>query len=416
MYPYLKSVTNLYGSHFIDEDDITAVCDVLRSSNLTCGSAVDKFEQKLASTVNANYAVSCSNGTTALHLASVAAGVRPGDYVIVPSLTFLATANAPRFCGANVLFCDVDPDNGLITAATLLDSLKRAPQRPVAVYIVDLAGQPSCSAEIHAICQANSMKIIQDASHSLGTTFIANGQISTVGDNKFADFSIFSFHPVKNITTGEGGAITTNDELMYVKLKQLRSHGMLREKHYFVNKDLAFDVDQEHNPWYYEMQQIGYNYRLTDIQAALGLSQLNKLFAFKKIRHDLKQYYDQALAPYAEYIKPIKMIAEANPCWHLCSVLIDFDALKISRAVVMRGLSNKGIGSQVHYIPIHLQPYYKQENSELKLPGTLAYYAKTLSLPLHAHLKIEHVDYIITSLLEILGIKCETTLANLTNS
>lgn len=400
-----RLMTASYGAQFVDEEDIDAVCAVLRGTNLTCGTLVDQFEEKLANIVKARYAITCSNGTTALHLASIVAGIKPGDYVIVPSITFLATANAPRTCGANILFCDVDPNSGLIEESHVIDAIKRSPQKPVALYPVDLAGQPACTAAIRKLCQEYDIKIIEDACHALGTTFVADNLKSAVGDNAYADLTIFSFHPVKNITTGEGGAVTTNDSILYEKMKCLRSHGMIRGSRHFNNVDLAFDDAHTINPWYYEMQEIGYNYRLTDIQAALGISQLNKLENFKGIRRSLKSAYDQILEPYKECIAPIRAVQNADPCWHLYTVLIDFEKLGVSRAFIMKALSERKIGSQVHYIPVHLQPYYSQHGFASELPGAMSYYAKTLSLPLHVHLNTEDIKYITRNLLEVLGLQ-----------
>ncbi len=405
MHSSLISPTKTYGAHSVDEDDILAVTEVLRGSNLTCGKYVDQFEEDLAKSVNANYAVASSNGTTALHMASIVAGIKPDDYVIVPTLTFLATANAPKYCGANIIFCDVDPENGLLTQNTVLEAIKRSPKKPVALYPVDLAGQPSSSVQIKELCERNGIKIIQDSCHSLGTSYFSEGAEQIIGNNKYSDFTVFSFHPVKNITTGEGGAITTNDEENYIKLKALRSHGMVRDPGIFNNNDLGFNSKHLPNPWYYEMQQLGFNYRLTDIQAALGISQLNKLKKFKEIRKKLKFIYDKALSPYYSMINPINIVPGAEPCWHLYTVLIDFQKLMKDRADVMRALSEKGIGTQVHYIPVHLQPYYKKNSPSPELEGALAYYSKTLSLPLHVHLTETDIHNIVQTVVEILNLK-----------
>ncbi len=402
MYPSLIPVTKSYGAHLIDEEDITTVSEVLRSFNLTCGDFVNQFEKELAKTIQSNYAVVCSNGTTALHMATIAAEIKPDDYVIVPTITFLATANAARYCGANIIFCDVNPCNGLVTKKTLQDAIDRSPKKPVAFYPVDLAGQPSTNNEIKKLCQSYGMKIIQDSCHSLGTTVVSEEGEWAIGSNKYSDFTTFSFHPVKNITTGEGGAVTTNDEKIYKKLKELRSHGMLRDSDSFLNKDLGFDDNQLPNPWYYEMHQMGYNYRLTDLQAALGISQLKKLGKFKDTREKLKSYYDELLRPYDLFIKPLDPVLNAAPCWHLYIALIDFTKIKRTRSEVMRSLAEKGIGTQVHYVPVHLQPYYQKVSPSPKLEGAMDYYSKTLSLPLHPHLKKDDISNIVKILIETL--------------
>lgn len=402
---FVSLKTNSYGAHCIDEEDIVAVSNVLRGPNLTCGDFIEQFEKELAHLVQSKYVVVCSNGTTALHLASLVAGVKPDDYVIVPTITFLATANAPKYCGANIIFCDVDSLTGLVTEDTVREAIQRAPKKPLAFYPVDLAGQPSCSFSIRRLCEEYGIKIIQDSAHSLGTTAVSENSKWAIGSNKYSDFTTFSFHPVKNITTGEGGAITTNDEVDYKKLKVLRSHGMLRDADLFLDHHLGFDSNHQKNPWYYEMQHMGYNYRMTDIQAALGLSQLKKIQKFKNTRRELKSAYDKALMPYDGIINPIKSIPNADPFWHLYSVLIDFKKVKKQRSDVMHRLAEKGIGTQVHYIPVHLQPYYKKLSPSPVLDGSMAYYSKTLSLPLHSHLNENDVKYVVESLTEVLGIK-----------
>lgn len=405
MHQNLNSGIGAYGSHYIDENDMQAVIEVLKGSHLTCGRFVDQFETDLAAYVGSRYAISCSNGTTALHLASLVAGIQSGEYVIVPAVTFLATANAPHYCGANVIFCDVDPKNGVVTIEALKESIARSPKKPVAFFPVDLAGQPSTNYDIKTFCDQHGIKIIQDACHSLGSTFFADKEELAVGSNYYSDFTVFSFHPVKNITTGEGGAILTNDEDAYRRLKSLRSHGMLRDSSCFAQNDLAFDNKKRANPWYYEMQEVGFNYRLTDIHAALGISQLKKLSQFKKMRQKLRRLYDQAIISYSPLIMPIQAISQSDPCWHLYSVLIDFKSLKKERADVMRLLLERGVGTQVHYIPVHLQPYYRTQNHLLRLEGAEEYYSKTLSLPFHIHLTEEDITYVTDSLVEILNLK-----------
>lgn len=405
MHRNLNSLIRTYGSHYIDEKDILAVTEVLRGSHLTCGRFVEQFERDLAVYCNSRYAISCSNGTTALHLASAVAGIGPDDCVIVPAITFVATANAPHYCGAKIIFCDVDPTNGIATLENLKASIATSPKKPSAFFPVDLAGQPSTTYDIKTFCQQYGIKIIQDACHSLGSTFFSDNEEVSVGSNCYSDFTTFSFHPVKNITTGEGGAILTNDEEACHRIKTLRSHGMLRDSFHFIQKELAFDNKKQANPWYYEMHEVGYNYRLTDIQAALGISQLNKLTLFKRKRQELKELYDKSFSLYAPFLKPVKIIPQTSSCWHLYSLLIDFSSLKKERAEVMGKLLERGIGTQVHYIPVHLQPYYRAQYPHLKLEGAEEYYSKTLSLPLHMHLTEEDIAYISNNLLEVLNLK-----------
>ena len=337
--PYL----NTYGCHDITEEDIQAVVKVLKGEQLTGGQTVPDFEERVTQIVGARYAVACSNGTTALHLASQAAGLKPGDFVIVPSMTFVATANAARYCGTEVIFSDVSPENGLMEPKHFEEALERCPKTPVAVYPVHLTGQPVNLLEIKKIADQYKIKIIEDGCHAFGTDYQDHNGIHTIGDGYYSDFMAFSFHPVKNIATGEGGLITTNNHDHYEVMKCLRSHGIIREPHLFQRKEAACDQNGHGNPWYYEMIDIGYNYRLTDIQAALGISQLTRLSIFKEHRSNLKKAYDTLLAPYHEYVRPIKAVPNANPCWHLFSILIDFHALNISRSEVMNALSARGI-------------------------------------------------------------------------
>ncbi len=392
-----------YGRQALDDDDIEAVVAALRGQYLTGGPSVRGFEEALEKFTGGPHAISCGNCTQALHLAAHALGVGPGTSVIVPAITFLATANTPRTLGADVVFSDVDPDNGLMRPADFKAALKRCHSKPVAVFPVHLAGQIVDIKAIHDIAAEQGLKIIEDAAHSVGTSYKVDGKIYRVGDSTFSDATAFSFHPVKHITTGEGGAVMVRDAALAEKIHQLRSHGMVRDSTRFTQKDMALDENGQANPWYYEMPDFGYNYRLTDIQAALGISQLKKLPDFVTKRTRLKARYDQLLAPYANNIRPLKVMPDCAPAWHLYSVLIDFKALGKSRAQVMNELSAKGIGTQVHYIPVNQQPYYRAQNPDLKLPDAEEYYARTLTLPLHVHMEETHVEGAVQTLIETLG-------------
>ena len=397
-----------YGRHVIDDADIKAVETVLRSDWLTCGSAVDTFEEKLKDAVFSEYAASCSNGTTALHLALLALDIKAGDKVIVPAITFLASANAVRYVGADVIFADVDPETGLLTAETLLDAIQKERNSASikAVINVHLAGQCGDLSAIYNLAKQYNMFIVEDAAHAIGTIYIEEGDCWSypIGSNSFSDLTTFSFHPVKTIALGEGGAVTTNDKHLAEKLKSLRSHGMMRDSNQWMNIEDAFDKNGVSNPWYYEMQELGYNYRISDINCALGSSQLMRLAEFKSIRQRLVDQYDAAFSG-QKYIKPLKKLATSDTAWHLYVLHIDFDQLGKSRREVMEQLKAEGIGTQVHYIPVCNQPYYTNLYGVQRFSGAEQYYAGCLSLPLYAGLIDEEQMRVIDSVLKICSIK-----------
>jgi UDP-4-amino-4,6-dideoxy-N-acetyl-beta-L-altrosamine transaminase len=370
-----------YGRQLVDDDDVAAVANVLRGDYLTTGPTAEAFEAALKERTGAAHAVSCSSGTAALHMAMLALGLGPGDAAIVPTITFLATANAARFVGADVVFADVDPDSGLMRPADLRDAADRANGRAKVVLPVHLAGQVPAMAEIQEIARKHGLAVVEDACHALGSTY---GNGVAVGACAHADMAAFSFHPVKAIAMGEGGAVTTNDGKLAAALRLLRNHGMTREAATFVNGDMAFDDADDANPWYYEMQAVGFNYRASDIHCALGLSQIKKLDDFVARRRALARSYDTLLAPLAPLVRPLKRTAGDVPAWHLYVALIDFAKAGLSRARLMRTLRDRNIGTQVHYIPVHAQPYYRRLYGERTLPGAEAYYKRCLTLPLHA--------------------------------
>ncbi len=361
-----------YGRQTIDDQDILAVAAILRSDYLTTGPAAEAFERAVADFVGANHAIACSNGTAALHLAMMALGVSPGDAVIVPTMTFLATANAARYCGADVIFADVDPDTALMTPATLRDAIARAGDRKIkAVVPVHLGGSACAMEDIAVIAREIGAAIVEDACHALATS----SEAGRVGNCRHSDMTLFSFHPVKTIATGEGGMVTTRDPALAQKLRRLRNHGVVREADEFVDPSLSSDTDGLAAPWAYEMQSLGYNYRLSDIHAALGLSQMRKLPAFANRRRALSLLYADALPAHIGHVR-------MNPgaCPHLFIALMDFSATP--RGEVIRRLRQAGIGAQVHYMPVHRQPYYKTLYGETHLPGAEKYYSRCLSLPL----------------------------------
>lgn len=395
-----------YGRQTIEDDDVAAVAAALRAEFLTTGPAVEAFERAFAERAGALHAVVCSSGTAALHLAVMALGIGPGDWVVVPSMTFLASANVARLVGAEVQFSDVDPDRGLMTEDALRDALaaaERAGRNVVAVMPVHLSGRTAPLAALSAICEPRKIPLLEDACHALGSTHeVACAPAARIGDGRYGRLAAFSFHPVKTIASGEGGMVTTNDGSLAERMRRLRSHGMIRHPAALRDRALGFDADGVANPWYYEMEELGLNYRLPDILCALGLSQLARLDRFVARRRDLAAQYDRALASLAPHVRPVPPVADCNPALHLYAVLIDFAAVGRSRRRVMEGLRARGVGTQVHYIPVHRQPYYRERYGLLDLPGADAYYERELSLPLFPGMRDEDVVRVVESLEAVL--------------
>lgn len=369
-----------YGRQVIDDDDIAAVTQTLRSPFLTTGPKIAEFEKAFAHYVEAPHGVVVSNGTAALHLAALALDLGPGDQVIVPAVTFVATANAARYVGADVVFADVDPDTGLMRTSDLEAAISRTDaSRLKAVFNVHLGGQCGDLEAIRALTNKHGLKLLDDACHAVGTS--VGGKM--IGSCALTDLTVFSFHPVKTIAMGEGGAITTRDPDVASRLEHLRSHGITHNAEDFKNEGLAFDGEVP-NPWYHELQELGLNYRATDIQCALGLSQLTKAQRFVEQRRALIDTFDSRARTLAPTIKSVTRHSPGTTGWHLNVALFDFEALGKSRAQVMQELRALGIGSQVHYIPVPLQPYYQRLYGKPNLPGAMRYYERCLSLPLAA--------------------------------
>jgi UDP-4-amino-4,6-dideoxy-N-acetyl-beta-L-altrosamine transaminase len=394
-----------YGRHAIDEDDIDAVRAVLSGDWLTTGPTVRKFEVALAERTGAAHAVSCANGTAALHLACLALDLKAGECVIVPAITFSATANAARLCGADVIFADVDPETGLMEAAHLSAALSEAERRgwkPRIVLPVHLAGQCADMAAIAKLARAHGLAIIEDACHAIGTVEChIDGSDVPVGACTHSDMTVFSFHPVKTIAAGEGGAVTTQNAALAERLRRLRGHGIVRDEAQFEDRVEAFEQAVV-NPWYYEMVELGLNYRLSDINCALALSQMQKLDRFVLIRRALAALYDASLARFAPILERTHRRAGCMPAWHLYTVLIDFEAAGITRGQLMRDLEAEGIRTQVHYIPVPRQPYYRKLYGDVALPGADAYYRRTLSLPLYVGMTGQDVERVVQSLERLL--------------
>ena len=393
-----------YGRHLIEDDDVAAVAAVMRGEALTGGPAVAAFEAALREATGAAHAVVCGNGTEALHLAVLAAGIGPGDRVICPAVTFLATANAALYAGAEVVFADVDADTGLISAATAEAAAARAGGPVKAVLPVDLAGQFGDLPDLVALARERGWVVIEDSCHAIGSRYdLGNGVAGAVGDCRWADATVFSFHPVKTVAMGEGGAITTRDSALAARMTRLRNHGIVRGADAFTETAQAFASDGAAHPWYYEMQELGFNYRACDLQCALGVSQLAKLPRFAARRRQLAGLYDQRLAGLALRVTPLGQTPGVSAAWHLYAVLIDFAALGLERGTVMKRLAARGIGSQVHYIPVPWQPYYRRRQPVPALPGTARYYARTLSLPLYPGMSDADVGRVVAALEEALA-------------
>ncbi len=380
-----------YGRQTIEDDDIAAVAAALKSDFLTTGPLVERFEQAFAETVGARHAVACANGTAALHLAMLALDVQPGEVVIVPSTTFLATANCARYVGAEVVFADVDPLSGLMTPETLDEALSRLEGRRLrAVLPVHLRGDTVDLPRLAAQASEAGAVLVEDAPHALGSIMTYGNVAERVGDARHSAMATFSFHPVKTIATGEGGMVTTNDAALAERLRVMRSHGMVRP----AGAD----------PWVYEMPEPGFNYRLPDVLCALGLSQLEKLPRFAERRRVLAKAYQAALAPLAPAVRIAERPPWSDPVLHLMCVLIDFEAVGRTRRQVVDALRARGVGSQVHYIPVHTQPYYRARYGALSLPGAEAWYARCLSLPLYPGMADDDVAAVAAALREALGL------------
>jgi UDP-4-amino-4,6-dideoxy-N-acetyl-beta-L-altrosamine transaminase len=397
-----RSAVIPYGRQTIDDDDLAAVRDALLAPLLTTGPAVGQFETAFGSAVGAPHVAVCGNGTQALHLAVLALGLGPGDSVIVPSITFLATANAVRYVGAEVVFADVDADTGLITVETALAAQARAKSPVKAIMPVHIGGIPATPHLIANLARQKNWYVIEDACHALGTTYLSDdGTQHRVGDATHADMCTFSFHPVKTIAMGEGGAVTMRNASHADKIRILRTHGMIRDPASFQNHSLGFGENGHANPWYYEMPEIGFNFRAPDINCALGTSQLAKLSAFVDRRRALAAQYERAFAGIDPRIQLVPMPKGVEPGLHLFRILIDFDRFKLDRGGWMRELLDRGIGTQVHYIPVHYQPYYHARYGALHLPGAERYYQRTLTLPLYPALTDQDVTFVVDTIKDI---------------
>lgn len=382
----MKSIP--YGRQNITEEDIEAVVAVLKSDYLTQGPAIPEFEKMFSEYIGAKYSVAVSNGTAALHLCALATDLKPNEKVITTPITFAASANCVTYCSGNIIFADIDPCSYLINLNIVEDLLKKDYRKEIkGVIPVDFAGYPISASDFRFLADKYGIWIIEDACHAPGA-FIknANGELETCGNGVFSDMTVFSFHPVKHITTGEGGMITTNNKTLYNKLELLRSHG--------ITKDIDL-LTENHGGWYYEMQELGYNYRLTDIQAALGLSQLKRADSGIKRRNEIAARYDEAFK--GTSIEIPKVEKNVYHAYHLYVIQVE------KRLELYNFLKSKNIFPQIHYIPVHLLPYYRQKGWNYgDFPVAENYYSRCLSLPMFPSLTNEEQDYVIFQIIEFL--------------
>lgn len=381
-----------YGRQDINEEDIAAVCAVLQSDFLTQGPAIERFERAVAEHCGARYAVAVSNATAALHIACLALDLGPGDLAWTSPNTFVASANCVRYCGADVDFIDIDPVSWNLSPTLLaqrLDEARALGRLPKVLVPVHFSGQSCDMEEIGRLAREYGVAVIEDASHAIGASFLD----SAVGCCKYSDCAVFSFHPVKIVTTGEGGIVVTNRDDLAARLLRLRSHGITRDANVMTEKNPG--------PWYYEQLELGYNYRMTDIQAALGASQMTRLGAFVTWRRELAARYDKLLADLPLQL-PVQD-ARVRSSWHLYVVRLRLDQIGRSHRQVFEALRSAGIGVNLHYIPVHLQPYYRALGfAEGHCPEAERYYGEAISLPLYPALSETNQDYIAATLRDLL--------------
>ena len=380
-----------YGKQSIDENDIDAVVEVLKSDFLTQGPAIEKFEKCVAEYCGAKYAVAVTSATAALHISCLSAGLGKDDILWTSPITFTASANCGRYCGADVDFVDIDPSTYNMSIAELEKKLQAAEIKPRVVVPVHLAGQSCEMDKIYKLSQKYGFKVIEDASHAIGADY----KETKVGCCKYSDMTVFSFHPVKIVTTGEGGMVLTNDKDLYEKLVLYRSHGITRDP-----KLMTGTAD---GPWYYQQIDLGFNYRMTDMQAALGYSQMQKVNEFVSKRRYLAKRYNELLKNINGIQLPDQN-EDTKSSWHLYVVRVDFSKISKTKNQIFAEMKEKGICLNLHYIPVHTQPYY--ENLGFKggdFPDSEKYYEEAFTLPLYYALTDEQQDHIVKSLVEVLG-------------
>lgn len=374
-----------YGRQWIDDDDIQAVVDVLKSDWITTGAKVGEFEEKFAEYVGAKYAVAVSSGTAALHAAVFAAGIGPGDEVVTTPLSFAATSNCVLYQGGTPVFADIQKDTLNINPKEIL---KKINNKTKAIIPVDFAGQPCDYDEILKIAKEHNLIVIEDAAHALGAEYKGRKLGS------MADMTIFSFHPVKHITTGEGGMITTNDAKLAERLRRFRNHGFTSEAR----------QREDRGSWFYEMIDLGYNYRLTDFQCALGISQLKKIEKLISLRQQIANSYNKAFANLPE-IRLAKAIENVRHVWHIYVIQLNLEQLHADRPTIFKALRAENIGVNVHYIPIPLHPYYKKRfgNRQEDFPVTASFYDSAITLPLFSKMTQDDISSVIYAVEKVLS-------------
>lgn len=378
-----------YGKQNINQADIEAVIEVLKSDFLTQGPAIEQFEKQVAEYCGAKYAVAVTNATSALHIACLAAGLSKGDILWTSPNTFVASANCGRYCGADVDFVDIDNNTYNMSISKLAEKLANSEIKPKVVIPVHFSGQPCEMAKIHELAKQYNFTVIEDASHAIGADY----KDTKVGSCTYSDMTVFSFHPVKIITTAEGGMVLTNNKDLYDKLILFRSHGITRNDKLMKN--------ESDGPWYYEQIDLGFNYRMTDMQAALGSSQMNRLDEFVARRRYLATRYNELLADL-----PVKLPyqqPDSESSWHVYVIRLDLEQVKVDKQTIFAEMRKLKINLNLHYIPVHTQPYYQQLGFKKgDFPVSEEYYKEAFTLPLYYSLTDEQQDYIVKALSEIL--------------
>lgn len=384
-----------YGRQYVDDEDIAAVIDVLRSPALTQGPKIPEFEEKLAEVVGAKYCVAVNSATSALHIANLALGLKPGENGVTSPITFVASSNAIAFCGAEPRFADIDPETYNIDPV----ELERVVDGNTRVVVpVHFAGQSCDMAAIHEVIKAQEKKtgkrvyVVEDASHALGSKYKGEN----VGTCRYSDMAVFSFHPVKHITSGEGGAVTTNDEELYQRLRMFRSHGIAQDPKYLQGVPPG--------RWYYEQLELGFNYRITDLQSALAINQLSKLGRFMERRRQIVEKYNSVFSGRKNIATPVER-EKGSSNFHLYVLQFDFERIGMDRNTFMEKLRDRNVGTQVHYIPVHTQPYYRRQfgMSWGMFPRAEKYYHHCLSIPLYPAMDDEQFEQVVSSILDLTG-------------
>lgn len=394
-----------YGRQWIDDDDIAAVTECLRGDWLTQGPAVERFEKSLCDATGARHAIAVASGTAALHLAALASGVGPGDVGLTSSITFTASANCIAYCGGDPHFVGVDPTTALIDIGLLEERVRELADRgtpPKVIVPVDFTGQPADLPAVRRIADRVGARVIEDAAHSLGASYLHDGRTIRAGSCEHSDLAILSFHPVKHVTTAEGGAVMTNDPELASKVRDLRTHG--------IHKDPARLTRPDEGPWYYEQAALGYHYRLSDLQCSLGVSQMKKLEAFVVRRNEIAARYDATFAtsPFAGRITPLRQReGVVRNAYHLYVIRLtprageSWESVAGRRKALFLALRERGIIPQIHYIPVPMQPFYHDKIGELDA-GSREYYASCLSIPMYPKMSDADVTRVTETLAELL--------------